>query len=172
MTDKKSIQITKEHAGIIDSDGYVSSEVAGNVYVKVENGNKYSIAIPLPDSNTAYIIKLHNIIKISVNNDEYMHGDVDLVDLLASHLRQYELEVREPTMDTDADITVKTRSTSWLLSRKFVKLVNHENAVIYADNEIVHLAIFDTGLHEATVLTFPAPLVKPMFFTNSTAPAK
>jgi len=171
MTDKKSIQITKEHADIIDTDGYVSSEVADNVYVKVEDGNKYSIAIPLPGSSTAYIIKLHNIIKISVSSDEYMHGDVDLVDLLASHLCQYELEVREPTMDTDADITVKTRSTSWLLSRKFVKLVNHENALIYADNEVVHVAIFDTDSHEASVLTFPAPLVKPLFFTNCKSPA-
>ena len=167
MTDKKSIQITKELADIIETDGYVSSEVADNVYVKVEDGNKYSIAIPLPDSNNAYIIKLHNIIKISVSDDEYMHGDVDLVDLLASHLREYKPKMQGPTMDTHADITVKTRSTSWLSSRKFVKLVNHENAVIYADNEIVHVAIFDSDCHEATVLTFPAPLVKPLFFTDS-----
>jgi hypothetical protein len=167
MTDKKSIQITKELADIIDTDGYVSSEVADNVFVKIEDGNKYSIAIPLPDSNNAYIIKLHNIIKISVSDDEYMHGDVDLVDLLASHLREYNPKLQGSTMDTHADITVKTRSTSWLSSRKFVKLVNHENAVIYADNEIVHVAIFDSDCLEATVLTFPAPLVKPLFFTDS-----
>jgi hypothetical protein len=86
MTDKKSIQITKELADIINTDGYVSSEVADNVFVKVEDGNKYSIAIPLPDSNNAYIIKLHNIIKISVSDDEYMHGDVDLVEVCTGNI--------------------------------------------------------------------------------------